>query len=80
MIQDKGLQTVANIAEPILSSDSEDYDYSPFIAEEYWKTAIKMKRDIKRTAKQYKAQRKALDDHLEKIQNFFLLKEQDSDE
>ena len=74
------MQPIASTLGPAPSSDSDDYDYSPFIAKEYWETAMKMKRNIKVLAKQLKAERKAFSDHFEKMAMFFHCKDLDTDE
>ena len=62
-----------------MSDTSEDYDYSPFISEEYWQPVVAMKRNIKRLTKELNQERKALNDHFAKMACFFYLKQQDSD-
>ena len=55
-------------------SDSAYYDYSPFVAKEYWEKAIALKRNIKNAAKKLRAEQQALKDHFAKMENFFTSK------
>ena len=74
------MQSTSNAVIRTLDEDSDDYDYSLFIAKEYWETAVKMRRNIKSLAKQLKAERKARNDHFAKMATFFHCKDLDSDE
>ena len=45
------------------SNDSEDYDFTIFMKESYWKPVVAMKRNIKRLSKELKQEQKALTMH-----------------
>ena len=74
------MQPAAAIPGTAPNPDSDYEDCSAFMDQEFWNTAIKMRREMKRLTKELNAVSKALDDHLGQITKKFEFKEKHYDE